>query len=457
MKTFRQYDMDQQMLLPPDLREWLRADHLALYVSDVVDELDLVGIMRAYEEGDMRGRPPYHPAMMVKLLVYGYCTGKSSSRKIEQATYDDVAFRVLSCNQQPDHDSIAEFRKRHLKELGKLFVQVLQMCRKTGMVKLGHVAIDGTKMRANAAKRESLTYERMSKVEKELEAEVAKMLTRAQQVDDEEDRLYGRGVRGDELPEELRERETRLEKIREAKRQLESEMKEEAERERIENEEQKEAKERGEPVFKNNRKRKWTRGETGEATPKPKVQRNLTDSDSRVMMDTSTGSYQQGYNSQIAVDAHGQIILASRVTQEPNDCEQLVPTLAAVKENVGQMPTVASADKGYYSARAITHQSLKNVDLYVPPNPVPKETGGSPVSAAARTSMREKLNKPGSMEIYKTRNTTVEPVFAHIKHVRGYRQFLLRGLEKVEAEWSLICMTHNLLKLFRAGKQLPAA
>lgn len=456
MKVFREHNMDQQMLLPPDLREWLRSDHLALYVSDVVDHLDLGGIMRVYEEGDMRGRPPYHPRMMVKLLVYGYSIGKTSSRKLEQATYDDVAFRVLACNQQPDHDSIAEFRKRHLKELGRLFVQVLEMCRRTGLVKLGHVAIDGTKIKANAAKRASLTYERMSKVEKDLEAEVAALLGAAGRIDDEEDKLYGKGRRGDELPEELRKRETRLEKIREAKVELESEVKEEAERDRAFKEEQRAAKEKGEPVFKNNRKRKWMRDETGEVAPKPKVQRNLTDSDSRLMMDTPTGSYQQAYNPQIAVDSHAQIIVAARVTQDANDFEQLVPTLAAVKENIGQMPTVASADKGYFSTRAIKHESLKDVDLYVPPNPVPKETVGSPAVAAARSSMREKLKQPGGQEIYKKRSSTVEPVFAHIKHIRGYRQFLLRGLEQVEAEWSLICMTHNLLKLFRAGYGLKA-
>src|SRR5256885_6098431 len=212
-KTFRSYDMNQQLLLPPDLRQWLRPDHLALYVSDMVESLDLSGITKVYDEGDLRGRPPYHPALMVKLLIYGYCIGKMSSRKLEAATYDDVAFRVLSCNQHPDHDSIAEFRKRHLKELGRLFVQVLQLCQRAGLVKLGHVAIDGTKIKANASKRKSLTYERLSKAEKELEAEVIRLLGEAQRIDEEEDKFYGKGKRGDELPEELRNRESRLAKI----------------------------------------------------------------------------------------------------------------------------------------------------------------------------------------------------------------------------------------------------
>jgi len=452
-KGFRYYDMDQQLLLPPDMREWLPADHLALYVSDLVDQLDLSGIMRVYDEGDMRGRPPYHPAMMVKLLVYGYAIGKSSSRKLEKATSEDVGFRVLTCDQQPDHASIAEFRKRHLKELGKLFVQVLRMCREMGLVKLGHVAVDGTKIKANAAKRKSLTYERMNKVRKELEAEVAGLLKEAERVDSEEDKLYGRGRRGDELPEELRQRETRLARMREAQVQVERKMEEEAEAERVEEEEKKAAKKRGETVFKNGRRRKWTREKTGEVTPKPGVQRNLTDPDSRIMKDTQTGSYQQAYNPQIAVDDHAQIIVATRVTQEPNDFGQLVPVLREVKENLGEMPAVATADAGYFSARAITDKSLEGVDLYVPPNPLPKECAETP-AGTVRRRMRKKLDRPGGIETYRRRNTTVEPVFAHIKHIRGYRQFVLRGLEKVEAEWALICMTHNLLKMFRAGRQL---
>lgn len=449
-KGFRHYDMDQQLLLPQDLREWLPTGHLALYVSDVVDQLDLSGIMRSYED-EMRGRPPYHPAMMVKLLVYGYCIGKTSSRKIERATYEDVGFRVLACNQQPDHDSIAEFRKRHLQELAKLFVQVLQLCQRAGLVKLGHVAIDGTKIRANAAKRKSLTYARMNKVEKELEAQVKALLEEAERTDEREDKLYGKGKRGDELPEELRNRETRLIKIREAKAQLESEMREEAERERVFKEEQKAARSRGETVFKDGRKRKWKRDASGEVTPRSEVQRNLTDPDSRLMMDASSGKYEQAYNPQIAVDDEAQIIVAARVAAAPNDFEQLVPTLQEVKRNMGRMPVAATADAGYFSARAITDGMIKDVDLYVPPHPVPKESGGP--SASVRASMRHKLDSPGGQQMYKKRNTTVEPVFAHIKHVRGYRQFLLRGVDQVDAEWVLICMTHNLLKMFRAGKR----
>ena len=454
-KTFRAYDMNQQLLLPPDLRQWLRDDHLALYVSDLVEQLDLRKIMGVYEEGDLRGRPPYHPVMMVKLLIYGYCVGKMSSRKMEQATYDDVAFRVLSCNQHPDHDSIAEFRKRHLKELGKLFVQVLQLCQRAGLVKLGHVAIDGTKIKANASKRESLTYERLSKAEKQLEAEVIRLLGEAQQIDEEEDKLYGKGKRGDELPEELRNRETRLARIRELKAELEREAEEDAEKELALKEEKRAAKEKGE-VFKKQHKRKWARSETGEVVPKSNAQRNLTDSDSRMMKDTITGSYHQGYNAQIAVDREAQIILAASVVQQANDCAQLVPMLNEVKQNVGRMPEQATADGGYFTVSAVTDNSLTEIDLYVPPNePMPRDEYSDEIAetASVREQMWHKLRRPGGLEIYKKRNTTVEPVFAQIKHIRQFRQFALRGLAQVEAEWSLICLTHNVLKLFRARKQ----
>src|SRR5215470_3034013 len=446
-KTFRPYDMNQRLLLPPDLRQWLRDDHLALYVSDVVDQLDLRKIMSVYEEGDLRGRPPYHPEMMVKLLIYGYCVGKMSSRKIEQATYDDVAFRVLSCNQHPDHDSIAEFRKRHLKELGKLFVQVLRLCQRAGLVKLGHVAVDGTKIKGNASKRKSLTYDRLTKAEKELETEVSRLLGEAQRTDEEEDKLYGKGKRGDELPEELRNRETRLAKIRELKAELEREAKEDAEKEFALREQKRAAKERGE-VFKKQHKRKWAKSETGEIIPKSNAQRNLTDSDSRIMKDTITGSYQQGYNAQIAVDQQAQIIVAARVVQQANDCAQLVPTLNEVKQNVGRMPEQATADAGYFTESAVTDNSLREVDLYVPPNaPMPRNEYSDEVAetASVREQMWHKLRRPGGLEVYKKRNTTVEPVFAEIKHIRRFRQFALRGLAKVEAEWCLICLTHNLM------------
>jgi transposase len=449
-KTFRSYDMNQRMLLPPDLREWLRPDHLALYVSDVVESLDLSAILKGYEEGDGRGRPPYHPAMMLKLLIYGYCTGKMSSRKLEQATYDDVAFRVLSCNQQPDHDSIAGFRKRHLQEFKRLFVQVLRLCERAGLVKLGHVAIDGTKIKANASKYQSLSYARMKDAEQELAAEVARLLVEAQRIDEEEDELYGPGKRGDELPEELRDRETRLAKIRALKAELEEEARAAAEQERVEKEKPAAAKR-----AKTNWRPQWQVSETGEILPLPKRKRNLTDSDSRVMKDLVTQSFQQGYNAQIGVDAQAQIIVGAKVVQAGNDQQQLVPVLQEVAQNLGRMPEAVSADGGYFSTAALTHEAVRGVNLHVPPNMPDRAAGEAPLPASASLQQRmwHKLKSAEGRALYNRRQVIVEPVFAQIKHLRSFRQFLLRGLAQVEAEWLLVCMTHNLLKLFRATKQ----
>ena len=445
-KTFRAYDMNQQLLLPPDLRQWLRDDHLALYVSDVVEALDLSAIISKYDEGDSRGRPPYHPALMVKLLVYGYSTGRMSSRKLEQATYDDIAFRVLTCDQHPDHDSIADFRKRHLPELGQLFVQVLQLCQRAGLVKLGHVAVDSTKIKANAQKRESLRYGSLDAAEQALQAEVLRLLSEAQRLDDEEDTVYGAGRRGNELPAELRRRETRLAKIRELKAQLEKEAQQAAAQEQKE-------KELDEP--KNYRRRRWTKSESGAVVPKEKVQRNLTDPDSRLMMDTTTRNYEQAYNPQIAVDAEAQIIVAARVVQAPNDQEQLVPTVLQVKENLGALPAIVSADGAYFSSAVITTEVLREVDLYVPPNEPPPNT--MPQDSSVRALMWQKLMSQSGRQLYNRRKTIVEPVFAQIKHVRSFRQFRLRGLAQVEGEWLLICLTHNLLKLFRDVRRSSAA
>ena len=449
-KTFRAYDMNQQLLLPPDLRQWLREDHLALYVSDVVESLDLSAITKVYDEGDLRGRPPYHPALMVKLLIYGYCVGKLSSRKLEQATYDDVAFRVLSCNQQPDHDSIAGFRKRHLQELARLFVQVLQLCERAGLVKLGHVAIDGTKIKANASKYQSLSYERMKEAEQELAAEVRRLLDEAERIDEEEDELYGKGKRGDELPEELREREPRLAKIRALKAELEEEAKAAAAQKQAE----KEQRPKGAKRAKTNWRRKWEISDEGEILPLAKSKRNLTDPDSRMMKDLVTQSFQQGYNAQIGVDAQAQIIVGAKVVQAENDQQQLVPVLQEVAKQLGRMPEAASADGGYFSTAALTHEAVGGVNLHVPPNErAPEQCETLPASASVQQRMWQKLKSPDGRAIYNQRQAIVEPVFAHIKHLRGFRQFLLRGLAQVEAEWLLVCMTHNLLKLFRATKQ----
>jgi transposase len=454
-KTFRPYDMSQQFLLPPDLRQWLEEGHLALFVSDVVEELNLSAIMKSYEEGDGRGRPPYHPLMMVKLLVYGYCIGKMSSRKIEHATYDDIAFRVLACNQHPDHDSIAEFRKRHLNELANLFVQVLTLCQRAGLVKLGRVAIDGSKFKANAYKYKTKRYWRLNEEEAKLQAEVQRLLKQAQEVDEAEDKSCGKGKRGDDLPEELRRRETRLARIREAKRSLEDEAKQRYEKKVKEVEEKLEQRRKAEEeTGKKAKGREPKLPDPKDALPSNSASRNLTDLDSRIMKDGATKSFQQCYNGQLAVDSETQIIVGAKIVQTTNDQQQLVPMLEEVAKNCGSKPDAAMADAGYFSSAAVTAQAVEGITLYVPPNQRRPEKdpiiGVVGPNAKVSDKMWHRLMSEEGKTIYKSRGAIVEPVFGQIKQVRGFRQFLLRGLEKVSGEWLLICATHNLLKLFRA-------
>jgi hypothetical protein len=309
---------------------------------------------------------------------------------------------------------------------------------------LGHVAVDSTKIKANAAKSESLRYGSLEATAQALEAEVVRLLSEAQRIDDEEDSLYGSGHRGDELPADLQRRETRLAKIRE----LKAEMEREAQQAAVQEQQQKAS---GEP--KNYRRRRWTKNESGAVVPKDKTRRNLTDPESRLMMDLATNSYQQAYSTQIAVDAEAQIIVAARVTPAPNDQEQLVPTVLEVKKNLAQLPASVSADAGYFSSAVVTTDVLRDIDLYVPPNE--PEPSAIPEDTTIRAQMWQKLMSPPGRELYNRRATIVEPVFAYIKHIRRFRQFMLRGLAQVEGEWLLICLTHNLMKLFRAVKPLP--
>ena len=459
MRTFKPYDPDQLYLLPPALRDWLPEGHLALFISDVVDTLDLEPIFDVYEQGDGRGQPPYHPAMMVKLLIYGYCMGKPSSRKLERASYEEVGYRVLCAEQHPDHDSIAEFRKRHLKVLGGMFVQVLRLCQKAGLVKLGHVALDGTKIKANASKHKAMSYERMCKGEQEFEQEVKRLLKQAEEVDEAEDQAYGEGKRGDELPEELARRESRLNKIRQAKAELEEEARQRAEQAAVEA--QAKIDERRLKEQQSGQKARGRRPavvDPQQAVPEPKAQRNFTDADSRIMKDGATQVFVQGYNCQVVVDSQAQIIVAAALTQQANDKQQLVAMLEEVKKSTGEKPAKASADAGYFSQAQITDNKLQDIDLYVAPERLRHgekiEAVGDDAPLSAKPTlieqMREKLKTAHGHAVYKMRKAIVEPVFGQIKEVRGFRRFSLRGKEKVAAEWQLICLTHNLLKLFRA-------
>ena len=454
------YDVDQRLLLAPDMRAWLPEEHLALLVLDVVSELDLSAITRVYDAKDTRGRAGYHPVMMVGLLVYAYCVGKPSSRRIERATYEEVAFRVLAGDQHPDHDCIAEFRKQHLQALAGLFVQVLRLCQEAGLVRLGHVAIDGTKVKANASKHKAMSYERMAEAENKLEEQVAQLLAQAERVDAQQDEEHGRGKRGDELPAELKRREERLRKIREAKAALEREAKEKVEAKAAEAQHKLEERARLEAQTGSKPSGPTAKiPDPEQAQPEPKAQRNFTDPESRIMPDgANKGSFVQGYNAQVAVDAEAQVIVASRVTQAPNDVQQLVPMADAIRQNVGQLPATTSADAGYFSAHNVEDPALAGTNLLVPPDRQKHATEPSApapcAGASAAQRMRHKLASAESRELYKRRKAIVEPVFGQIKEARGFRRFLLRGLQAVRAEFDLITLTHNLLKLFRSQRGL---
>jgi transposase len=449
-KTFRPYSLDQQLLLPPDLRGWLPEGDLALFVSDVVDELDLSAIYAAYDSGEGRGQPPYHPAMMVKLLLYGYCIGTASSRQIERATYRDVAFRVLAGDQHPDHDSIAEFRKRHLEALAAVFVQVLRLCRAAGLVTLGHVALDGTKLKANASKHKAMSYARMEETERRLETEVHALLEQAQQVDAAEDAQYGRERRGDELPDELARRASRLAKIRAAKAALHAEAQARAAQAADAGRAKRAARAQRAGGAKG---RPAQVPDPAQAQPASTAQRNFTDPESRIMVDGATKEFVQGYNAQVAVDSQAQVIVACGVTQAAADVGQFVPMLDQVAAHLGQLPAQVTADAGYFSEANLTAPQFAAIDFYVPPDRQPHgrdAAAGRSRQGSVSDAMRSKLQTAAGRAVYARRKTIPEPVFGQIKQGRGFRRFWLRGVSKVRGEWGLICLTHNLLKLFRA-------
>ena len=428
-KTFRPYEPDQISLMPASMRDWLPSDHLAYFISDIVDNLDLSAIMERYS-GEDRGYPPYHPAMMVKVLLYAYCIGVASSRKIEKRLCEDIAFRVLAANNTPDFRTISDFRKDHLKALAGLFLQVLKLCQKAGLVKLGHVALDGTKIKANASKYKAMSYKRMKEEEVRLEAEVAELLKKAESVDEEEDQRYGKGKKGDELPKELAFRDSRLKRIQEAKAALEAEARLEAEKKPDKND--------------------------GDGTPPDKAQRNFTDPDSHIMP-TSGGKYFiQAYNAQAAVDSANQIIVAAEVTNKPTDRGQAEPMMDIVKVNAGQLPCQMSADAGYFSSDAVSNLTILGIDVYMPPDKIghrftlpPAPRGRIPQCLSIADRMRRKLRTKKGKVCYGLRKELPEPVFGQIKQVRGFNHFLLRGLENVSSEWKVICTGHNLLKLFK--------
>ena len=457
--------VDQTLLFPPSLHDWLPAGHLARFLVDVVWALDLSAIYKSYQDKDGRGQAAYAPEMMVRLLLYGYAKGVYSSRKIQTRTFEDIAFRYLSGDQHPDHATIAEFRKRHLDALSDLFRQALLLCSEAGLVKLGHVSIDGTKIKANASKHKAQSYARMNETEARLKQEIDGLLKQAEETDAAEDAQYGKDRCGDELPAELQRRESRLRKIGEAKAALEQEAKEKAAQQRTEAEQkvaQREEEEQRTGKKKRGRKPEVTDPE--QAKPDDTAQRNFTDPESRIMPDgANKGSFVQGYNAQIAVDSASQVIVAAEVTQETNDKMQLLPMIALIAANLEQKPVKVSADTGYFSEANVTDESVKDVDLYVATgrdkhsNVVETNGDPPPADASPKDAMRAKLRTEAGCAVYKMRKAIVEPVFGQIKEQRGFRRFNLRGKENVSLEWKLVCTVSNLLKLFRAGGVLEMA
>ena len=456
--------INQTLLFVPSLHDWLPEAHLARFLVDVVSALDLSAIYKSYEEKDGRGQAAYAPEMMVRLLLYGYATGIYSSRKIQTRTFDDLAFRYLSGDQHPDHATIAEFRKRHLDALSGLFTQALLLCSEAGLVKLGHVAIDGTKIKANASKHKAMSYKRMNETEARLKQEIDELLAVAEQTDAEEDAQHGKDRHGDELPIELQRRESRLQKIREAKAALEQEAKEKAEQQRAETEQKlAEREEEERRTGKKKRGRKPEAPDPEQARPEDTAQRNFVDPESRIMPDgANKGSFVQGYNAQIAVDSASQVIVAAEVTQETNDKMQLIPMVAQIVTNLEQKPEKVSADTGYFSEANVTDESVAGIDLHIATGRlkhgevIEPVTGPPPENATAKQAMARKLRTEAGRATYKMRKAIVEPVFGQIKERRGFRRFSLRGLTNVRAEWKLVCATANLLKLFRYGG-IPAA
>ena len=451
-KTFRAWKIDEPLFLPARVGDFVGEEHLARFVLDLVrDDINLAEITGTY--GSERGQPPFDPTMMTALLLYSYCCGIYASRRIANACRERVDFMSIVGLDAPDFRTVSDFRKRHLQVLGKLFGQILQLCETAGLVKLGHVALDGTKIKANASKHKAMSYERMENRAAELEAEVAKWLSAAEAADAAEDKLYGRDKTGDEMPEWVADKKLRAERIRKAKAELEAEAKAAAE-----------AKRKAEAAAAEKRaaagRRKPGRQAAPPSTePDAKDQKNFTDPQSRIMK--SKDGFVQAYNAQAAVDAEAQIIVAHDVTQSPVDCGQLVPMTDAIETNLGRKPEQLSADAGYCSEANLEALENRNIDAYVATGrardavagtvtgePTTAQLSPEPAGEPTRVeAMRAKIKAGGHASPYRLRKQLPEPVFGQIKQARGFRQFLLRGFEKVRAEWAIVCTVHNLLKL----------
>lgn len=434
-KIFRDWDIEQLMMFPPSVEDFVPKEHLAHFVRNtVLEALDLSAILDCYSEE--RGYPPYHPVMMTALLLYAYCQGIYPSRRIAKACQERVDFMAVTGMQTPDFRTISDFRKRHLAALGELFVQVLRLCQEAGLVKLGHVALDGTKIKANASKHKAMSYGRMKKAEAELETIVSDWFNKAEAADLRDDQEHGAERSGEELPDWVRDKQRRLGKIREARARLQ------AEAQAAEKGEEKKTGGPGRP----------RKNEPG--TPKDSAQTNFTDPESRIMK--GHDGFIQGYNAQAVVDADSQVIVAQTLTNNASDAQQLAGMVAQIKQNTGRQARELSADAGYCSEDNLKELRRRHINGYIATG---RQKHGEAAAAGERKvklgtyvyAMWRKLRRGGHRSRYRLRKQTVEPVFGQVKQGRGFRQFLLRGVRKVAGEWSLICTAHNLLKLAAAG------
>ena len=444
--NFISADRNTIYLLPPSVQDWLPEGHLARFVVDIVSQLNLRSITDQYGG---RGSKAYHPRMLLSLLFYGYATGVFSSRKIELATYDSVAFRFIAANKHPDHDTIAAFRKRFLDELKPLFVQILIIAKEMGLLKLGKVSLDGTKVKANASKHRALSWGHACKIEKQLQAEVAELMQLAQEADSSDipDEMN--------IPEELLRRQDRLDAIDEAKEKIEQRANERYSRE-VEEYEQKVA-DRKAKAEKSGKKPRGREPKPPTPGPRDKDQVNLTDEESRIM--PSAKGFKQAYNAQAAVDLDTMCIISAHVTQSPNDKQEVVPTLEALDElpeQLGKVDTLL-ADTGYFSGSNVKECIAAEVTPLISTgrkkhNQPLQERFSQPESlpdnADPVEEMKHRLKTPDGRQLYAKRKSTVEPVFGIIKHVMGFRQFFLRGCEAVSGEWTLVSIAWNLKRMF---------
>ncbi len=431
---FRPYEPDQGFLFPPSPRDWLPEGHLSYFISDAVDSLDLEGFYRRYR-GSGRRASPYEPRMLLKVLIYGYCTGVFSSRKISRSIEDSVAFRYLSGENEPSHRTICRFRQENFRSFQDLFVQVVRLSREVGLIRLGTLAVDGTKLKANASKHKAMSYGRMVEEERRLRKEIGLLAGRAAELDAEEDERFGPEFRGDEIPEELKRRKDRLRKIREAKKRLEARQREEDEGAgRFPGDEERAGKPGARP------KRPFGR-------PPEKWQENFTDPDSRIMGSPKKG-FQQGYNAQIGVDATQRLIVSNGVDNNAADVGELLGQVEQVKSSLGEYPLRVLADAGYKSEgnfRGLEEYGVRGYVALGQGESGPKRKTSGKREATVR--MKRRLQGKRGRAMYKKRKHVVEPVFGWIKQVLGFRAFRVRGLPKVTGEWSLVCLATNLRRM----------